>query len=204
MLAGDRGRRGRSEQHGGLRLDQVGQARDALAGAHPDAAARDVAVQAADPLVLARVVGRFLVAEQRLQRGRGGEHPQHRAVLRRIVEDGVGHVHRAGAGHVLHHDRRRSRHVLAEMLGEQPRHGVVAAAGAEADLDGDLAALVEVRHRIGTSSRNDGGRGEQRRQGADPIGTRHHGLPPLIRSPRRRAAGSMSAARRRSPWRSSG
>ena len=70
MLAGDRGRRCRAEQHRSLRADQVGQVPDMLARSFPDAAACDVAVQAADPLEFARVIGRRLVAEQRLERRR--------------------------------------------------------------------------------------------------------------------------------------
>ena len=71
-------------------------------------------VQAADPLVFARIVGRALVAEQRLHRGGGCEHAEPVPSFGARPDD-IRNLHRAGAGHVLHHDIGMAGNVLAEI-----------------------------------------------------------------------------------------
>ena len=67
------------------------------------------------------------------------------AVLWRGVVDIVRDLHAARAGHVLHDDIGMPGDMLAEMPGEDACRGVVPAAGAKADLQGNLLALVEIR-----------------------------------------------------------
>src|SRR5262249_26276752 len=70
------------------------------------------------------------------------------AVLGRNVEDRVHRQEAAGTGLVLRHDRGLSRNMLAEMAGEQPPEGVIAAARRVADDEIDGLAGVELFRRL--------------------------------------------------------
>src|SRR5262249_12900033 len=59
----------------------------------------------------------------------------------------------AGALHVLHHDRRVARDVLAQVPSDGPRIEVVAAADAVADVEVEGTAFVEVPRALGTGDR---------------------------------------------------
>src|SRR5262249_19541064 len=75
------------------------------------------------------------------------------AVLGRDVVEKIGGAQAAGAGHVLRDDRRIARDVPAEVARDHASVGVVAAPGAIADNEGDVAAAVEIGERIGTRAR---------------------------------------------------
>ena len=109
-----------------------------------------VGVDAADPVELDRIVlGVGGIAEQRLERNAALRCADMQAVLGRDIGDVVGHDQAAAARHVAHDHLRLTRQVAAEIFGEQPRVEVVAAAGRETDIDGDVLALVELRRRLG-------------------------------------------------------
>ena len=158
MLAGD-GRRRRCAEDDFLQrafflhVEDVVERGDVLTAAIPDAEARRVLVHRADPRELAGVVLGFLVAEQRFQRGRCGEHADGRAVLRRRVVQEVCGIHRARACHVLDHDRRVARNMLRHVRGHEARDPVVAAARAVADEDAKLLACIEIADRVGLRRR---------------------------------------------------
>ena len=113
--------------------------------------------------------------------------------------------HAAGARHVLHHDGRLARNVLAQILGEGAGIGVVAAARRGADQHADGLALVEVG-RTGQASR------PQARMARAAIKSAHRGLRVLTSAAtvrnelvrhkirRRQAATPQSAAGSHGAW----
>ena len=110
----------------------------------PGEAGADVVVGRADPVELQRVEPRALRRHQRLKRDRAVEGRDLGAVLRRRVVELVGEDQARGARHVLDDDVRIAGDVLAHVAGERARVQVVAAAGGEADADGDGLAAIEV------------------------------------------------------------
>src|SRR5262249_57407527 len=87
-------------------------------------------------------------AELRVERNGRRADADDGAVLGRDVKDRVHRQEAAGAGLVLRHDRGLSGNVLAEMAGEQPPEGVVAAAGRVADDEIDGLSGVELFRRL--------------------------------------------------------
>jgi hypothetical protein len=77
------------------------------------------------------------------------DHADGSAVARRDREQMIGRAHAAAAHHVLHHDRRIARNVLAHVAGERTRINVVAAAGVGGDHEIDGLTLVEIRDLVG-------------------------------------------------------
>src|SRR5262249_40385942 len=110
----------------------------------PGDAARYFVADAAEP-------GEFRAVERggrgREQwRGRNGaaEGAERGAVLGRDRIDVLRGAQAPGAGHVLRHDRRPARDMLADVAGDQPAVEVVAAADAVADDEIDGLAAVEI------------------------------------------------------------
>ena len=107
----------------------------------------------------------------------GVERDHHGAVLRlRHVERANGHE-TSGAGHVLNDDRRMARNVVGDEAGQGAGIGVVAAAGTEADNDGDRLAFVEIIGSRQRRRRYEGGREEWREKGRTSPG---HSTSPLM------------------------
>ena len=98
--------------------------------------------------------------EQRLGDHAAADGGERQAVLGGDAIDILRGLHRAGARHVLHHHGRIAGDVLADVTAEQARIEVVAAAGGEADQDGDGLAAIEVLR--GLRAR---GRGERQGDG---------------------------------------
>ena len=124
----------------------------------------DVAVGAAEIDELVRIVLHRHVAEQRLQHRAGEDRADRGAVLGRDRIDVAGGAVGSRAAHVLHDDGRIAGHGVAEMPRQQPRIGVVAAAGRRADDHRDLLALEELldrflRRRDGRGAQQAGNRG---------------------------------------------
>ena len=78
-----------------------------------------------------------------------GQRPEIGAVLRRLLKQMVGHLHTAGADHVLHHDVRIARNMLADMTACQPRIGVILAADPDADQQVDRLAFIKIGNVVG-------------------------------------------------------
>src|SRR4029077_4050187 len=91
---------------------------------------------------------RTLGAQERIECGAAPDGGERGAVLRADIVDPVREPQAAGAFPVLRYDRRIARHVLAEMAGDDARLHIVGAADAVADIEVDVAALVEVRRRL--------------------------------------------------------
>ena len=127
----------------------------------------DQRVEPADPIELGGLEAHALGAELLVERDRRRADADDGAVLGRDVEDRVHRQEAAGAGLVLRHDRGLSRDVLAEMAGEQPSEGVVAAAGRVADDEVDGLAGVELfgclRRRLGNQTGDAGTDDDQAR-----------------------------------------
>ena len=74
------------------------------------------------------------------------------AVLGRDPVDIFFDLEPAGAGHVLHDDRRLAGNMVGEMANQQPRIDVVGRARARKDDHAELAALVELLRRLSANS----------------------------------------------------
>ena len=85
----------------------------------------------------------------------------------------AGGRHAAGTRHVLRHDRRVAGNEPAEELRGEAAIDVVAAAGAVADDQPELLALVEIRDRIGAGGQWQEHKG--REHGGDDDCERRHG-----------------------------
>ena len=120
-----------------------------------------------------RVVGRLRIAEQRLQHDAAADDAERGAVLRRGVVEVDGRNEAAGARHIAHDHAGIAGEVLAEMAREQPRGRVIGAAGGEADDDGDLLALVEIRGACRSA-------GERERRQHCRRDSLHHGISPQV------------------------
>src|SRR5262249_53691484 len=83
------------------------------AGGIPGNAGADFVVGAADPVELAGVELRRLIAEKRIEGGAARNGADHRAVLRQGVVERIGKAEAAGAVHVLDDDSGVARYVLA-------------------------------------------------------------------------------------------
>src|SRR5215472_1870986 len=114
----------------------------------PRSADADLVGAAADPGEFARIEIGAARPDQRLHRHAAPEYAEHRAVLRGGVVNIIGGTQAAGARHVLDHDRWMARNVLAEMSSKYARAGVIPAADAVADNDGDRAAAIEAVDRL--------------------------------------------------------
>src|SRR5262249_29619906 len=161
----------------------------------PGDADADLVVGAADPGELVGLELRALGAEQRIEGGAAAEGGDRRAVLRADIVDPVGKPQAAGAFHVLRDDGRVAGDVLAQMAGKHAGIEIVGAADAVADIELDVAALVELRGRLREGERyrrkyENGGR-----NGARPGVMTHHAL---LKSP----LGLLTSARAHSPARS--
>ena len=88
------------------------------------------------------------IAEQLFKNNLAAEVADDGAVFRRRVEHVVGQDNAAGAGHVFDDDTGIAGNMFVNMPADQPRVGVVAAAGGEADDDFYRLATVEIRHRL--------------------------------------------------------
>ena len=119
----------------------------------PGDAEADVVGDAAEPGELGAVEGRAAF-QQRIDAGGAREGAERGAVLRRRRVDEVRRAQAAGAGHVLRHDRRVARDVLADVAGEMAGVEVVAAADREADREIDGLALVELLDALGARRSN--------------------------------------------------
>ncbi len=156
-----------------------------------------VARRGAEPGQRARVEPHIGVVaddgEERHVARKGGDRG---AVVRRGIGEEVDGAQTAGARHVLHDHVWIAGNVPAEMSGEQPSIDVIAAAGAVADDQLDLLALVELGDRIGARIRER--KHERRRRDDDP----QHGASPsrfLLRAvchaaPRRDSAAAPGQA----------
>ena len=142
----------------------------------------DVAVGAAEIDELVRIVRHRHVAQQRLQHGAGEDRSRGGAVLGRDRIDVARGAVRSGAAHVLHHDRRIAGHRGAEMPRQQPRIGVVAAAGRRADDHRDLLALVELFDGVLRRRQRRGAQQAGQRAGDKPDAKpdRHRNSPALL------------------------
>jgi hypothetical protein len=107
----------------------------------PGGAQAVVVGDVADPGELAAV--ELGVAQQRLDRHAPRQRADRAAVFRRDVIKILGGAKAPGAGHVLRNECRMARNVSAHIPGQKPRIDVIAAAGAEADDHGNVAAFVE-------------------------------------------------------------
>jgi hypothetical protein len=105
-------------------------------------------VGVADPVELQRVEPSVLVSQQGLQRRGAGCDGEFRSIARGVVVDIVGGDQAARSRHVLDHEGRIARKILAHVPGERLGIEARAAAGAEADRNLDLPALVEVGDRV--------------------------------------------------------
>src|SRR5262249_29490285 len=88
------------------------------------------------------------------------------AVLGGDIVQVVGGTESAGGRHVLWHDRRIARNVVAEVSRDRARINVVAAADRSRDDEADLLALVEIGDCIGAGKGREQGRqhrGESKR-----------------------------------------
>jgi hypothetical protein len=75
---------------------------------------------------------RFVRVEQRRRRHAAIDQPEDRAVSRRDIVEVIGRPDAAAAEHVLHHDGRVARQILAHMTRKQPAIGVISAASRRA------------------------------------------------------------------------
>src|SRR5262249_38363373 len=128
------------------------------AGGVPGDANTDLIIGAADVVEPPAVVLGGLVAQQRLERHGAGDGSKRRAVLRADVIEPVGEPHPAASIHILRHDGRIARHVLAQMPRNHPGIEVVAAADAHVDVKVDVLAPIELGRRLRRRGRRRGGR----------------------------------------------
>ena len=156
----------------------------------------------AEPVELPRIEPRLRRAEQRLERRIVLHEADHRAVALGGGIEIIGRGEPAGARHVAHDDGRMAGNVRADMAGNRPRQGVVAAGRAGGDDQRHRAAAVEIGDRIGRRRRQAKPcqpAGEQRKHGRllrhrrRPMITPCNGccmssLPPRSRSPPPRRA----------------
>ena len=138
---------------------------------------------AADPAEPDRVEAglRFVGIEQRRGRHAAVDQREDRAVPRRDIVDVVGRPYAAATEHVLHHDGRIARQILAHVMREQPAVGVVSAADRGA---GDqIQVLLAAKELLG-----------RLRMRGDRPGCDQHGRNP------RRGSSSLTALRRSVSW----
>jgi hypothetical protein len=114
----------------------------------PGDAGRDLVGDAADPGELGAVVLRA-GAKERRDSHLPPEGAECGAILRRERKQMLRGAQAAGAGHVLHDDRRTARNVLAHVARQQASVDVVAATGVETDRKRDGLALVEILDTLG-------------------------------------------------------
>ena len=123
------------------------------AGRIPGNAHADLVIHAAEPIELGGIELRLGRAEQRIERSATADRAECRAVLGRDVVKPVREHEAAGAGHVFGNDRRIAGNETSHVPRQQTRIDVVAAAGAVADGEVDVFALVEVRRTLRLPSR---------------------------------------------------
>ena len=104
----------------------------------------DLVIGAADPGEFRRVILRSAFIEQRIEGDAACGRAEDGAVARRRRIEKIGEPEAPGALHVLRHDGRISRNVLADMPRQEPAIKVIAAADAIADLQIDRSC----RHRM--------------------------------------------------------
>ena len=102
------------------------------------------------------------------------QHAQKRHVARKAADgqavprgggvEVIGGAQGPGAGHVLQHDGRIAGDVLADMLGDEARIGVIAAAGAVTEHQLHRAAAIEVGGCLGLRAGADTGEGKGQRK----------------------------------------
>src|SRR5262249_5664948 len=83
-----------------------------------------------------------------VERGAAADGGEHGAVLRTDIVEPVGEAKASGPLHVPGDDGRAARDVPAEVTGQHARIEIVGAANAVADVELDVAALVEFRRRL--------------------------------------------------------
>ncbi len=150
-------------------------------------------LRTADPVELERIELHAGMLEQRLVGQVAADHADYRTVFRRDVEQMIGRGHLAGARHVLRHEGRLARQVIAHVTRDGARPLVVIPARGRRDDEGHLLAAIELLDRLrlrGREQRAAGG-GERGCGDFEPCG--HDCSPPRSFSPGRRMAARFCA-----------
>ncbi len=100
-----------------------------------------------DPIEFRPIEFHFGTAHQLVEIQRRIDRAERQAVGFGDAIDIVGADDVAGAGHVLHHDRRIAGDILADVTRRQPRPKIVAAGGGGRDHHGNRFALIKIRLR---------------------------------------------------------
>ncbi len=129
---------------------------------HADA---DFVIGAADPAEFLRVEGVALADQQRIEGDAAADRAERGAVLRRDAIKIIGEPQTAGAFHVLRHQRRIAGDMRAHVAADHARIEVVGAAGRVADIEVDIAVLVEVLDALREHDR--GRRNDRNQRGRD-------------------------------------
>ena len=141
-------------------------------GGVPSVTDAEIRRHGTDPRQLREFEIELLGLRQRRGDQPGAECRDHRSVLGRIGVE-VTHRHQgARARHVLNDDRGLAGDISADVSGNEPRIGIVAAAGRKTDDDGDRLAPVEV----GVAPRGCGRRQRRQKRQAGYANDLSHGV----------------------------